>query len=355
MLRRFLVGAVLVCALIFPAIGAEKSSVINSMDVAAKAMDQYTEKVGFQWLMNPFNRPKTDKNFSPWTDPLAYNSYWYVYYPPKVDTAYDRNKFKLDNVIFYHSPQLGTSVNPIAFGFDDLKYRFYIGVGFLWNGYFMMYGKGASQLYGTHLFLNSVIQVEPFIDFIYKDNLRIRLTPIRHICYHMSGDILGDSALHQLDSDIDPNTPLASGCENYKDVGFEQVHLSANYRLGWFNFYGGLAGAVTNYDSCSYINLLYFYSGTEMRFPIWGDLKLIAGIHVGGNYDKLADLKHNLNDNTYEIINPRYQLTPIISAGIGFGIDNWVMGLKFDYGRTRQIYALDYMESRIGFSACLML
>lgn len=314
-------------------------------------MDDYTEKKEFQWLFNPFKRPYTDRFFSPWTDPLAYNSYWYMYYPPKVEEAYDKNKFKLDKVLFYHSPQLGTSVTPIAFGFDELKYRFYIGVGFLWNGYFMMYGKGATQLYGTHLALNYVIQVETFIDFIYKNNLRIRLTPVRHICYHMAGDIVGDESLHVLGN----NHPDNPNKEQFKDVGFEQVHLSANYRWGWFNFYGGVAAAINNFEQSSYINLAYFYSGSEMKLPIWGNMKLILGLHVGGNYDKICDIEHIIEGNQYKCVSSKYELTPIISAGVGIGVYDWVIGLKFDYARSRQIYTLDYMESRLGLSACLML
>ena len=328
-----------------------KVSLLEKANDLAISMDDITTKKKGEWSFNAYEHKFTDKYFSPWVDPLAYNSYWYMYYPPKVREYYDAEKFKLDNVLFYHNPQLGTSIAPIAFAFDELKYRFYIGVGFLMSGHFLMLGHGATLYYGTHLFLNSVIQVEPYIDFIYKDNLRIRLTPIRHVCYHMSGDILGDNELH-----TDSRDPSTIGTiDRYKDVGFEQVHASANYRWGWFNFYGGVAAAVTNFWKCSYINLAYLYAGAEMKYPVFGDFNIIAGLHLGANYDRLGDLTHNMDDNTYSIKNTYEEWTPLISAGLGFGIHDWIIGLKFDYGRSRQIYAVEHMESRIGLSAYLYL
>lgn len=326
------------------------TSLISKANDLAEDMDQITDKKKVQWSFNPYNRKFKDKYFNPWVDPLSYNSYWYMYYPPLVEKYYNKEKFKLDSVLFYHNPQLGTQISPIAFAFDELKYRFYIGVGFLMSGHFLMYGHGATQLYGTHLFLNSVIQVEPYIDFIYKDNLRIRLTPIRHICYHMSGDILGDKSLHT--NSEDPNVQYP---DEFRDVGFEQVHASVNYRWGWFNFYGGLAVAVNNFETCTCINMFYGYGGAEMKMPLFGDVNLIAGLHLGANYDKIGNLIHYINGNTYEVKDAYYEWTPLISTGVGLGIHDWVMGLKFDYGRSRQIYAVEHMEMRLGFSAYLYL
>ena len=327
---------------------------INKAEEIASSMDSYTENKKIQWSFNPYKRNFEDKYFNPWVDPLSYNSFWFMYYPPKVREYYDAERFKLDNVLFYHNPQLGTQISPIAFAFDNLKYRFYIGVGFLMSGHFLMLGGGATQYYGTHIFLNSLIQVEPYIDFIYKDNLRIRLTPIRHICYHMSGDILGDSNLHKNSQTISPSDKYYK-TDKYKDIGFEQIHASVNYRWGWFNFYGGLAGAVTNINVCTCINLFNFYGGAEMKYPILGDLNLIAGLHLGGNYDKLGDLTHHIDTNTYSLSNVYYEFTPVISAGVGLGIHDWIIGFKFDYMRSRQIYAVEHMEMRMGLSACLYL
>lgn len=320
-------------------------SFFNAFSNAEERMDNYTQSKLIQWNLNPFEHPYTDKFFNCWTDPASYNSYWYVYYPPKIEESYNKDKFNLDDVLFYHNPRIGTTVTPIAFSFNENTHRFYIGVGFLWDGYFMMYGHGTSKLYGTHLFLNSGLQVEPFIDYIYKDKLRIRLSPIRHICWHMAGDILGDNTLHNLDRN---NTGEG---DHFKDVGFEQVHASINYRWGWFNFYGGAAAAVTSLSQSSYVNLAYFYGGAEMKLPIYGQIHLIAGIHIGGNYDKINSITHIIEGNKYSCTDTRYELTPVISAGIGIGINDWVMGLKFDYAQSKQIYALGHMEARIGFSA----
>ena len=37
-------------------------------------MDQYTQKKKAEWNFNPFKKPETDKYFSSWADPYAYNS-----------------------------------------------------------------------------------------------------------------------------------------------------------------------------------------------------------------------------------------------------------------------------------------
>lgn len=347
--KRKLFSIIGVCFFICFQIYAGEVSIIdkffNAFSSAEERMDNYTEYKRIQWNFNPFKHPYTDRFFNCWTDPYAYNSYWYMYYPPKIKESYDETKFQLDKVLFYHNPRIGTTVTPIAFGFNKLKHRFYIGVGFLWDGHFLMYGHGATKLYGTHLFLNSGLQVEPFIDYIYKDKLRIRLTPIRHICWHMSGDILGDDTLHVLDKDNTGNG------DEFRDVGFEQVHASVNYKWGWFNLYGGLAAAVTNFSQSNYVNLLYFYGGTEMKLPLNGELNFVAGIHVGGNYDRINTVVHILEGNKYICTGSRYEFTPVINMGAGLGIYDWVIGLKFDYARSRQIYAYDHMECRIGLSA----
>lgn len=317
----------------------------NAFSSAEENMENYDNNKHIQWNFNPFEHPYTDRFFNCWTDPSAYNSYWYVYYPPKIEESYDKTKFQLDKINFYHNPRLGVTVTPIAFGFNNQKHRIYVGVGFLWDAYFMMYGNGATKLYGTHLFLSSGLQVEPFIDYIYKDKLRIRFTPIRHICMHMSGDILGDETLHTLDKNNTGNGDL------FKDIGFEQIHASINYKWGWFNFYGGIATAVTNFSQSNYVNLVKCYSGAEMKLPIFGQLNVIAGIHLGFNYDRLNSVTHVLEGNKYICNGSTYEFSPIISAGIGFGIYDWVMGLKFDYGRSKQVYAYEHMEAKIGFSA----
>ena len=88
---------------------------------------------------------------------------------------------------------------------------------------------------------------------------------------------------------------------------------------------------------------------------LYGELNLLSGLHVGGNYDRINDIQRVVEGNQYNCISSRYKLTPIISAGICLGIYDWVIGLKIDYGRARQIYAYDNMDLRIGLSACLLL
>ena len=92
-----------------------------------------------------------------------------------------------------------------------------------------------------------------------------------------------------------------------------------------------------------------------MRLPLYGELNLIAGLHIGGNYDRINEIERIVQGNQYNCKSSRYELTPIISAGVGVGIYDWVIGLKIDYGRARQIYAYENMDFRIGLSACLLL
>ena len=119
-----------------------------SIDMSSieKSMDEYENEKRFQWSFNPFNRPKSDKFFSPWTDPLAYNSYWNINYITNADELYDREKFKLDNIIFYHNPQLATTIAPFAFNFNNGEHRLDIGVAFLWNASLAMYGIGRAHV-----------------------------------------------------------------------------------------------------------------------------------------------------------------------------------------------------------------
>ncbi len=303
-------------------------------------MDQYTQKKKAEWNFNPFKKPETDKYFSSWADPYAYNSSILLGTITNAKELYDKPAFKMDKISFFYNPQLATSVEPLALSFDEGRHRLGVGIGFLWNGSFAMYGGGASQLYGTSFLFSSIILVNPTITYIYDNKLQVQLFPIRHVCYHMGGDILGDKTLYDLENG-----------DEFRDVGFEQTGASVSYRWGWFNFYSGITGAITNFYKSNFVNLVYFYGGTEMRVPIYGELNAVLSVHVGVNYDRISKIQRSADLLEYKLLSHYEEATPVFALGVGIEVHDWILGMKYDYARSRQMYAYEHMESKIGFSA----
>ena len=96
---------------------------------------------------------------------------------------------------FYYQPTLATEVTPIAFNYNEV-HRFKIGVGYLTHFFLSKYKNGYDQYYGQSLMYGTYMQVEVFFDYIFNNTFKLRFSPLRHICSHISGDILGDENLY---------------------------------------------------------------------------------------------------------------------------------------------------------------
>lgn len=158
-------------------------------------MDNYEEKVKTKWEYNPFKNYATDRYFSSWLNPNAYNSKFWFGDIFNIKEMYPNKNFNFDKMILYYHPTLATEVTPISFKHNE-KHRFKIGVGYLTHFFFSHYGKVFSQSYGKSLFYGTYTQTEVFFDYIYNNSFKFRFSPLRHVCSHIAGDILGDDKLY---------------------------------------------------------------------------------------------------------------------------------------------------------------
>ena len=87
--------------------------------------------------------------------------------------------------------------------------------------------------------------------------------------------------------------------------------------------------------------------------PIWGEISFISSIYLAANLDEINTVKREYNK--YTIIDSYNEWTPSISVGIGFEIYRIIIGVKYEYARSKQLYAYRSMESKIGIEASLYL
>ena len=301
-------------------------------------MDNYTERVKMQWSYNPFRNYATDRYFSSWVNPNAYNSKFFIGTIFNIKEMYPNKNFNFDEIQFFYQPTLATEVAPISFKYNE-KHRFKIGVGYLTHFFFSKYNEGMSQYYGQSLFYGTYVQVEVFFDYIYNDYFKFRFSPLIHICSHIAGDILGDDNLY------DKST------EEFKDCGFEKMQFSAYHKYGWFTFYGGITFALTGFKKSNFVNLFDIFSGIDLRVPIWGEISFIAGIYLGANLDKINTIERGINK--YTLLESYNEWTPSISIGAGFELYRIIIGIKYQYERSKQLYAYRKMESKLGLEASL--
>ena len=305
-------------------------------------MDNYDEKVKTQWEFNPLKNYKTDRYFSGWTDPNAYSTRFWIGEVLNAKEMYPNRNFNFDKMDFFYQPTLATEVTPIAFNYKD-KHRFKIGIGYLTHFFLSKYKNGYYQYYGQSLMYGTYMQVEVFFDYIYDNKLKFRFTPLRHICSHISGDILGDSSLYDREK------------EDFMDSGFEQIHTSVYYKYGWFTFYGGITFAIMGFDKSNIVNLFNVFTGMDLRVPIWGEISFITGLHFGLNHDKINDVIRNMDNGSYFIRDSYIRWSPVISVGLGIEIYRVIIGLKYDYAASKQLYSHKKMESKIGMDISLYL
>ncbi|WP_157154360.1 hypothetical protein [Brachyspira murdochii] len=305
-------------------------------------MNNYTQKVKMKWEFNPLKNYETDRYFSGWLDPDAYSSRFWLGDIFNIEQMYNNNNFNFDKMDFYYQPTLATELTPIAFKYNEV-HRFKIGVGYLTHFFLSKYKKGYDQYYGQSLMYGTYMQVEVFFDYIFNNTFKLRFSPLRHICAHISGDILGDEKLYNREN------------EDFKDSGFEQMHISAYYKYGWFTFYGGMNFAITGFDKSNIVNLFTTFAGTDFRVPIWGEISFITGIYFGVNHDLINNISRYANGERYHI-NKRYtEWIPEISVGIGFEIYRIIIGLKYNYARSKQLYSYKTMENKIGLDISIYL
>lgn len=303
-------------------------------------MDDYAERVKMQWEYNPFKNYATDRYFSSWVNPDAYNSKFWIGDIFNIKDMYPNKNFTFDEIQFFYQPTLATEVTPISFRYNE-KHRFKIGVGYLTHFFLSKYKEDVSKYYGQSLLYGIYMQVEVFFDYIYNNTFKFRFSPLKHICSHISGDILGDETLYDKSS------------EEFRDAGFEQMSISAYYKYGWFTFYGGTDFAITGFKKSNFVNLLKVFYGTDIRVPIWGEISFISGIYLGANFDKINTVKRGINE--YILLETYNEWTPAVSAGIGIEIYRIIIGVKYQYERSKQLYAFRKMENKIGFEASLYL
>lgn len=301
-------------------------------------MDNYTEKVKTKWEYNPFRNYDTDRYFSSWVDPNAYNSKFWFGTIFNIKEMYPNKNFNLDEIILYYQPTLATEVAPISFKINE-KHRFKIGVGYLTHFFFSHYGRGLGQYYGKSFMYGTYVQVDAFFDYIYDNTFKFRFSPLKHLCSQIAGDILGDETLYN------------KSTEEFKDMGFEQMQFSSYYKYGWFVFYGGITFAITGFKKSNFVNLFNVFSGIDLRVPIWGEISFITGIYLGVNLDELNMIKRTADD--YIPLESHNEWTPSISIGAGVELYRIIIGVKYQYERSKQLYAYRKMESKFGLEATL--
>ncbi|WP_300711682.1 hypothetical protein [uncultured Brachyspira sp.] len=304
-------------------------------------MTNYSKKVSMQWRYNPLRIYETDKYFSSWLDPDNYNSSFWFGDILNAEKLYPNKNFNLDNAVLYFSPKLAVDLAPIAFNLNGDKHRFRIGVGYSLKLFFTSYKAGNDQLYGATFLFSQYMQVEAYFEYILDNKLKLRFAPLRHICSHISGDILGDETLYDKTK------------EEFRDSGFEQMHLSAAYRWGWFSFYGGTSFAITGFKKSNIVNLFNIYAGIDIRFPIWGEINLVTGFYAGAFLDEINTIIRDKKGMGYPILNTFNEWTPSVSVGLGFEVYRFIIGVKYEYARSKQLYAYRKMESRVGLEANL--
>lgn len=108
-------------------------------------MDNYTEKVKTKWEYNPFRNYATDRYFSSWVDPNAYNSKFWFGTIFNIKEMYPNKNFNFDKMILYYQPTLATEVAPISFKINE-KHRFKIGVGYLTHFSFRIMEAGLGSI-----------------------------------------------------------------------------------------------------------------------------------------------------------------------------------------------------------------
>lgn len=331
--RKILIDIIKIC--IFLTI----CNLLYSEDNFKNKMDKHISQVQNKWRFNPF-RYETLKRLYGWLDPEVYNSKYWIGDIFNIENMYPKYEYRFDKMAFYHQPTLATEINPIDILYKD-NHRFRIGVGFLTQFYLSVYKPNFSIYYGESLFFGTYMQTELYFDYIYKESLRFRFTPVRHVCAHIGGDILGDYELYDINK------------EEFRDSSIESMNFAIYYNYGYFTFYGGFSFAMSGFNESNFINLFKISYGTDFRLPIWGEISLITGIYAALDYDKINFVYRAHNFKGYRITDSYNKCYPFVAVGIGIEVYRFTLGIKYEYNRSRQLYAYRKMESKLGLEATL--
>ena len=82
-------------------------------------------------------------------------------------------------------------------------------------------------------------------------------------------------------------------------------------------------------------------------------MNLVTGVYVGAFLDEVNTIMRNKKGEGYPALNSYHEWTPSIATGIGFEVYRFIIGVKYEYARSKQLYAYRKMESRIGLEASL--
>ena len=82
-------------------------------------------------------------------------------------------------------------------------------------------------------------------------------------------------------------------------------------------------------------------------------MNLITGVYIAGEYDELNKINRKNAGEGYKAIESIYRWSPSISVALGIEIYRFTIAVKYEYLRSRQLYAFRKMESKIGLEASL--
>lgn len=285
-------------------------------------MDNYTAEKEAKLTYNPFRRSEKERRMIGWQDPNANISRFWMGHLFNAENIYQNDNFLLDNIMMYMTPTIATEFTLIPFKIGNFK--FYFGGAFLLDFNMIIYDD-FRQRHGANLIMSDNMKVEGYLDMFIGDTWKIRFLPLIHRCDHIAGDWYGDPALYNPYED------------DYCDTGYENMGIEVYNIFGWFTFYGGMEWNMNwliPYIPSTFMTIFQAHIGSDVRFPIWGNINAIAGFYFGINYREYNEKYKIIDEDTLLsgeaiITDTYYKLAPIISVGFGIEIDRYTIGLKY--------------------------
>lgn len=314
----------------------------DSANTLVEKMNSYTDEKEAKWSFNPFRRTEDERRMIGWQNPNANITRFWAGTLINASDIYTNENFFLDDISIYTMPTLASEFSLVAF--EVSKFKFYIGVGFLLDFNMPIYGEHVPR-YGYSLILSDHMKFEGYIDMLIDDVWKIRFIPLRHRCDHIGGEWYGDPSLFDQDT--------GEFCETgYDNMGIDLFHI-----FGWFTFYGGMEWNMNwliPATPSTFRTLFDAHIGTDIRFPIWGKLSVIAGFYVAATYREYKDLYKAvdpdtlLSDEATIIGEPYTKWQPTISLGLGLEIDRYSIGLKYIQKPSDQPHSHKEIEQKFG-------
>lgn len=319
----------------------EKSSDSDNVSIIEK-MDNYTAEKKALWQgFQPFRRTEAERRMVGWQDPHANISRFWIGDSLNAEAMYGE-AFHTDDISAYFTPTVAMEFTAVPVDIGNVKLR--LGLGLLMDLNMCVYNE-YMPLYGKNFIFSDYVQVEVHLDVIINDIWKVRLIPLRHGCQHNSGDYYGDPLLYDLET------------TGFADSGNEGMALQVFNLFGWFTFYGGIEANYHYLFEPTFVTLFGAHIGTDMRFPIWGDLSIIAGIYASYDYIQYAERVKELNDEGVYVPSligdPEKEWKPTVSVGIGVEIDRMTFSFKYMRRPSQQLHSHREIEERIGFEGAV--